>query len=54
MFLLLSNGGYEMSRNKNRLPFKKWTAWNNVPDKPADADCISKPGDLVAKICQVW
>lgn len=43
-----------MSRNKNKLPFKKWTAWNNVPDKPSEADCISREGDLVAKIGQIW
>lgn len=43
-----------MSRNKSKLPFKKWTAWNNIPDKPKDADCISKEGDLVAKIGQIW
>lgn len=43
-----------MSRNKNKLPFKKWTAWNNVPDKPEGTNCISKPGDIVAKIGQIW
>lgn len=43
-----------MSRNKNKLPFKKWTAWNNVPEKPVEAQCYSRQGDLVAKIGQVW
>lgn len=43
-----------MSRNKKKSPFKNWTAWNNVPGKPEDANVVSKPGDIVAKIGQIW
>ncbi len=43
-----------MKRDKKKQPFKKWTAWNNVPNKPDEANCVSKSGDIVAKIGQVW
>ena len=39
---------------KKQTVVKSWRLWNKVPNKPKDADCIARAGDICMKINQVW